>query len=71
MLWVVCSIPADFIFPLFLPEKKKRNHYVFASVSTAAGEVNGYDSLILSKTTVVRGKGRVPEIPVTKSGTVK
>ena len=31
-----------------------------------AGDVNGYDSLLLS-TTVVRGKGRAPEIPITKS----
>ena len=50
-------------FPLFLsPEEKKKN--VFMSVR--AGDVNGYDSLLLC-TTVVCGEGRAPEIPVTKS----
>ena len=32
----------------------------------AGGAMNGYNSVLLS-TTVVRGRGRAPEIPVSKS----
>ena len=47
----------------FFQENKKGND-VFASVR--AGDVNGYDSLLLS-TTVVGDEGKALEIPVTKS----
>ena len=48
----------------FFSGKEQKGNNVFASVH--AGDVNGYDSLLLSAM-VVRGKGEAPEITVTKS----
>ena len=61
MSWV--RIPPTSQFRFFRETRKKGNN-VFASVR--AGNVNGYDSFLLS-TTVVGGEGRALEIPVTKS----
>ena len=61
--YAVGSNPTDVIFPLFSGKRKKEINF-FASVR--AGDVNGHDSLLLS-TTVVRGEGGAPEIPVKKS----
>ena len=60
MSWV--RLPPTSYFR-FSPGKKEKGDDIFASVR--AGDVNCYDSLLLS-TTVVRGEGIAPEIPVTK-----
>ena len=49
-------VPTTSYISAFFREKHKGNN-VFASMR--AGDVNGYDSLLLS-TTVVRGEGREP-----------
>ena len=61
MSWV--RIPPTSCFRFFSGRRKKGNN-VFASVR--AGDVNGYDSLLLS-TTVVRDEGREPRRSLLRS----